>query len=53
MSKRVDLKDASISEIADELRERGWRMVPAWVFATLSAGINTGYWTTREHEDHS
>lgn len=50
MSRRIDLKDASDSEIAEELRERGWRMVPNWLFAVLSAGIATGIWTTVERD---
>lgn len=47
---RVDLKDASIAELAAEAKERGWRLIPTWVFALLSAGINTGYWSMTEKE---
>ena len=50
MANRIDLKDASTTEIGAELRQRGWRIVPAWVFAVLSAGINTGEWTTIERD---
>jgi hypothetical protein len=46
--RQVDLKDASTAQIAEELRERGWRIVPSWVFALLSGGINAGVWTTPE-----
>ena len=48
MAHRIDLQDASTTQIADELRERGWRIVPSWVFALLTAGINTAVWTTPE-----
>lgn len=51
MNHRTDLKDACVSEIAAELKERGWRIVPSWVFGLLSAGVNTGYWSTPEMKD--
>lgn len=47
----IYLKDASVSELAAELKERGWRVVPTWVFALLASGTTTGYWSTVEKED--
>lgn len=48
MSVKNDLRDASLAELAAELRERGWRAIPVEVLAMLAAGAATGFWPATE-----
>lgn len=43
-SEKTALRDASLHDLVEELKERGWRVIPTETMAMLVSGATTGYW---------
>lgn len=45
-----DLGEYTLNDLSEELRRRGWRIVPVNVLAMLAGGIATGFWASVKEE---
>lgn len=52
---RTNLADYSLDELSQELRRRGWKLLPTNFASAIVGGLSTGFWPSNlsvgEHDD--